>query len=401
VEVSADSALRLGAVFRAVSLLSSSVGTLPCKVFREDSASSGKVVDKTDPRFRIVRRKANREMSAATFRQTLTAHALLRGNGYAFIVRDRFFQPVELWPLNPDATYPARDKSNGTLWYVTQSGSQFFRVPDYDVLHIHGLGFDGLSGYSVIQYCAHDMGLATASRDYASKFFANGAQPSGVIEVPGQMSQATFDRLRASWANMHEGVERAHKVGILEEGCKWSQTSINARDAQLIEERRFSLLEIANWFGVPPHMVGDNSRTAYNSIEAENQSYLDVGLNPWLVRWEDEYNAKLFTEEEQESSVLTAEFERKALVRADLVTRGNFYRVAVGGPFMTPNEARAAENMPPVDGGNDLLPPQGVAAPAGGDDPDMPIMDGSDKPNGNGKEKMPANPRPDATGDET
>jgi HK97 family phage portal protein len=196
--------------------------------------------------------------------------------------------------------------------------------------------------------------------------------------------------LRDSWNTIHEGNGRAHRTAILESGTKFHQTSINARDAQLIEERRFSLLEIANWFGVPPHMVGDNSRTAYNSIEAENQSYLDVGLNPWLVRWEDEYNSKLFTEDEQDSGILTAEFERKALVRADLVTRGNFYRLAVGGPFITPNEARKAENMAPIDGGDDLLPAAGAPAAAQSDE----------KPPETPPKTQPANPKPGEIGDE-
>jgi HK97 family phage portal protein len=278
----------------------------------------------------------------------------------------------------------------GKLWYVTQQGATMYKIPDYNVLHIRGLGFDGLTGYSVIQYCANDLGLATAARDYAALFFRNGSQPGGVIEVPGELSEAAFNRLRDSWASMHEGNGKAHRAAILEQGTKFNQTSINARDAQLIEERRFSLLEIANWFGVPPHMVGDNSRTAYNSIEAENQSYLDVGLNLWLVRWEDEYNAKLFTEDEQDSGVLSAEFERKALVRADLVTRGNFYRLAVGGPFITPNEARKAENMAPIDGGDDLLPAAGAPAAAQSDE----------KPPETPPKTAPANPKPGEIGDE-
>lgn len=389
-DVSADTALRLGAVWRAVNLLSSSVGTLPCKVYREESETSGKSPDKADPRYRLVRRKANSEMSAAIFRQTITAHALLRGNGYAFISRDRFFEPEELLILNPDNTYPAREKDTGKLWYVTQQGATLYKIPDYNMLHIRGLGFDGLTGYSVIQYCANDIGLAAASRDYAALFFRNGSQPGGVIEVPGTLSDEAFGRLRNSWADMHEGNGKSHKVAILESGTKFNQTSINARDAQLIEERRFSLLDIANWFGVPPHLVGDNSRTAYNSIEAENQSYLDVGLNPWLVRWEDEYNSKLFTEQEQESGILTAEFERKALVRADLVTRGNFYAQAVGGPFITPNEARKAENMPPIEGGDELLPAAGAPAPEKAEENKTTTT----------TKAPPANPKPGEIGDE-
>lgn len=350
--VSAQTALQLGGVWRAVNLVSGIVGMLPCKLYAE-AADGGKTALKDDTRYKLVRRKASPEISAATFRETLTAHAMLRGNGYAFILRDPTFRPVAMWPLDPDKTFPAWDEGK-TLWYVTQLEGEPRKIPSYNVLHLRGLGDNGISGYSVISYFAEEGGLATAARDFASLYFANGANVGGVLEWPQALSDQALARLRQSLAERNEGAENAHRTMILEEGGKFNKTSIPAKDAQLLDSRKFSLVEIANWFGVPPHVLGDSSRTAYNSLAAENQAFLDYGLNPWLVRWEDEYRAKLLTESEQDAELLTIEFAREALVRADLPARGAYYQMAVRRPWMTVNEARRLENMPTVDGGDSM-----------------------------------------------
>lgn len=344
--------MRLGGVWRAVNLVSGIVGMLPCKVLVE-ADDGGKSVAKNDPRYRLVRRKASPEISAAAFRETLTSHAMLRGNGYGYILRDTTFRPLAMWPLDPDQTFAARDDS-GVLWYVTKILGEPRRVAAHNILHIRGLGDNGITGHSVVSYFAEEGGLATAARDFASLYYANGANPGGVLEWPQALSETALKRLRESLAQQHDGLANANRMMILEEGGKFSNTSIPAKDTQLLDSRKFSLIEIANWFGVPPHVLGDSSRTAYNSLAAENQAFLDYGLNPWLVRWEDEYRAKLLTESEQDSETLVIEFTREALVRADLPARGAFYQQAVGRPWLTVNEARRQESLPTIEGGNVL-----------------------------------------------
>ncbi len=351
--VTADSALKLGGVWRAVNLVAGIVGMLPCKVFKEQDGG-GKLPVKDDPRYKLVRRKANPDISASGFRETLTAHALLRGNGYAYILRGPTFQPFALWPLDPDRTFAARDEGR-VLWYVTVIDGKPYTVPAYNVLHIRGLGDNGVTGYSVISYFAEEGGLAAASRDFASLYFANGANIGGVLEWPQKLSAEGFEALRKSLLERNEGPANAHKTMILDGGGKFHRAGVPAKDAQLLESRKFSLIEIANWFGVPPHVLGDSSRTAYNSLAAENQAFLDYGLNPWLVRWEDEYRAKLLTEAEQDAEQLSIEFMREALVRADLPARGAYYQTAVGRPWMTPNEVRRLENLPTISNGDALL----------------------------------------------
>ena len=370
--INPQTAMRLGGVWRAVNLVSGIVGMLPCKVLSEDD-NGGKTAVKGDYRYKLIRRRASPDISAASFRETLTMHALLRGNGYAFILRDTSFRPMAMWPLDPDKTYAARDESK-TLWYVTQVDGVMATVPAYNILHIRGLGDNGITGFSVVSYFAEEGGLATASRDFASLYYANGANVGGVLEWPQALSEQALKRLRESLADRNEGPENAHKTMILEEGGKFTSTGIRAKDAQLLDSRKFSLIEIANWFGVPPHVLGDSSRTAYNSLAAENQAFLDYGLNPWLVRWEDEYRAKLLTEDEQDAEALTIEFQREALVRADLAARGSYYATAVGRAWMTPNEARRNENMKTIDGGDVLLAPLNQAAE------EPPVIPGENKP---------------------
>jgi HK97 family phage portal protein len=300
-------AMQLGGVWRAVNLMSGIVGMLPCKLFEED-ANGGKTPIKTDPRYKLIRRRVSPEISAASFRETLTAHALLRGNGYAFILRDPTMRPLAMWPLDPDKTFAARD-DNKRLWYVTQIDGRMATVPDYEVLHIRGLGDNGITGFSVVSYFAEEGGLATSARDFASLYYANGANVGGIVQMPQALSETAYKRLRDSLADRNEGPENAHKTLILEEGGAFNRAGIPAKDAQLLDSRKFSLVEIGNWFGVPPHVLGDSSRTAYNSLAAENQAFLDYGLNPWLVRWEDEYRAKLLTEVEQDGETLTIDFD--------------------------------------------------------------------------------------------
>lgn len=367
-----DTALRVGAVWRAVSLISSTVGKLPLNLYRREG--DGKVLDRAAPLFPILRYHATPEISQLDFRQTMTAHVLLRGNAYAYILRDPVtFAVQELWPLSPDVTCAVRETDMATgasqVYYVTQINNQLYNLPAHEILHIRGLGSDGLTGYSVIRYFADDLSLTSGMRDYSAKFFKNGARPNVVLTHPGVLDADALERLRTSWANAHQGLDKAHGTAILEEGMQIKEMQINARDAQLLEARNYQIRDIANWFSVPPHKLGDNSRTAYNSIEAENQSFLDECLDAWLVRFELEMRNKLLTEEQKRTDSHVIEFHRSSLLRSDMAARSAFYTSAVGGPWMTRNEARSAENMNDIEGGDKLLEPMNMAGGATAPEP--------------------------------
>lgn len=377
VRVSRRTTLGYSPFWRGVNLISRDVAKLPLFVYKR--IGDGKERDTVHPAYSLLRYKPNSEMTSFIFRQVLQSHALVEGNGYAYIDRDGAGNPMELIPLDPTATYPIRE--NGRLWYVTQVGQKLRKLDPSNVLHIKGLGYDGLVGYSIIHMARESIGLGVALRDFGSRFFRANARPGVVLEHPAKISNEAAKRIRDSWNDMHAGIDNAHKTAILEEGMKLAVMSINARDSQLLESRQFEIREIANWFGVPPHKLGDTTRTAFASLEQENQSYLDDALDPWLVVWEEECREKLLTEREKESDSHVVEFLRQALVRANLKDRGAFYNTALQGGWMNRDEIRARESMNPLPNGEGkkFYTPLNVTT-SGENPPDDPPADPESEP---------------------
>ncbi len=342
-ELDRKTALKFSAVYKAVNLISTSVGKLPLFVF--ERVDGGKEKFPESPAYNLLRYKPNIEITAKIFKQTIVAHALLQGNGYAYIFRDNAGRPVELINMAPDVTFPLRH--NGELFYVTSVNDKQVKLLAENVLHIRGLGYTSTSGYSLLELAADAMTMGLNSQKYTNKFYENGARPSVILEHPSLFNdEAAIDRLKKSWNSLHQGIENAWKTAVLEQGMKANFMNVNAKDAQLIETLEFSLIDIANFFSIPPHKLGDKSRTAYNSIEAENQSFLDDGLDSWLVTYEEECRDKLLTERQKDEDSHLVEFSRQALVRADLKTRAEYYKSATGGaPWLTVNEARSLENL--------------------------------------------------------
>jgi len=315
ITVNRDVALTYAAVWRAVNLISRDVAKLPLHVLKRVDPS-GKERDTAHPAYALLRRKPNPYFGAFIFRQVLQAHVLLHGNGYAWIERDGDATPLGLYVLNPETTYPVR--ANGVLYYVTSlSDGTLLKMIASDVLHVRGLGFDGLIGYSVIQYAAQTIGMGIAARDHAAGFYGKGARPGVVLEYPMFLDEAAKVNIARSWNDMYAGSANAHKTAILEGGLKLSPFSVNAKDSQFIETRAFEIREVANWFGLPPHKLGDTTRTSYNSLEQEQQSYLDESLDGCLIPWEEEAGDKLLTEQQKNEDSHLIEFERGALLRVD------------------------------------------------------------------------------------
>lgn len=368
--ISKDKALAISAIWRGVSLISGYVGKIPLFVYRR--TDQGKERAPTDPAFRLCRHRAHPFISALAFRETLTGHALLQGGGFAFIVREKnprslyAGRPLELIPLSPSDTYPKREK--GVLWYITHIDGKPYKIEWSNVLHIHGFGFDGTSGYSLVKHGATSLGLARGAQEHGRNFFEHGTALSGVLEHPAVMSPEAIDKLRRQWAELYQGVAKHHKPAILEEGMKWSTLGLSAEDSQLIESMRFSFVDVANWLGCPPHKLGDSNRTSYNSLEQENQAFLDDCLDHWLCVWEEECWEKLLSERQKERDTHFVEFERKAIIRADLKTRALYYKIALGNrPWMIPDEVRDLENTNLLGGeAAEFKDPSNNFSPAGG-----------------------------------
>lgn len=356
VRVGHKGALKYGPWWRGVNLLASTVAKLPLYVYRSSDDDTREKF-KNHAAYKLLRRKPNTEMNAFTFLQTVQGHALTKGNGYAYILRDeRDGRPLEVIPLNPLSTYPVR--VDGVLWYVTPVNGRNRKLEPTDVLHIKGLGFDGLVGYDVVTMARNSVGLGLAGEKFGSNFFKNAAKPSCWIEVPKKLTPEAAKKLAASWERIHSGINNSHRTAVFEEGAKVNPFSFNAAESQLLEMRKFQIVDIANFLGCPVSKLGGEGRTAYASLESENQAFLDEGLDPWLCAWEHECNDKLLTEEEKNGETAYFEFNRNALVRANMADRYAAYSIALGGrPFATQNEVRRKENMKPIEGGDVVLEP--------------------------------------------
>lgn len=347
VRVNRETALTYSPIYKGVSLIAGDVGKLPMHVDRIEAR--GRIRHVEHPAYALLRWKPNDAMTASQFKETLQGHAILDGNGYAYIWRDGAGRPIELSILAPRQVTPVR--YNGVLWYVYQFlDGETRKLPYTDILHIKGFSFDGLVGYNLVHKARESIGWGMAMQTYGSVFFRNNATPRVVLEHPGRMRAEAATNLRTSWERLHAGLENAHRTAVLEEGMKAQILSISAKDAQLLEGMKFSLVDVANWLKLPPHKVGADITTAYASLEQENQAYLDDCLDLWLVKWEEECWDKLLTEREKRSMALEVRFDRKQLVRANLSERTVFYTAMMQWGAYSPNDVLMAEGENPQPG---------------------------------------------------
>lgn len=347
VAVTEETALCLPAVWRAVNLISASVAKLPLWVYRRSGENRERALE--HPACYILRYQPNPEMGDYFFRYALTAAYLLSGNGYAMIERRRG-APAALWPLLSQRTWPER--RGGVLFYKTVGADgREYTFQAQDIFHLRGLG-DGILGLSVIAKARETFGSALAMTEYTGRFYSNSAEPSAVLEHPGELGPEGIENLRRSWLEMHQGVKRSHLPAVLEEGMQLKAYGLSNRDAEFLASKKYvSLTEVSQWFGLPPHKLGDTERASYNSLEQENQSFLDDCLDGHLRAWEVEAWDKLLTEREKRAMTHWVEFVRAALLRSDLEARGAYYSKAIEGGWMSRDEVRALENLNPIPGG--------------------------------------------------
>jgi len=336
--VNERTAMQASAVYACVRILAESVAGLPLHVF-ERTADGSKSVKPEHPLFHLLHDESNHEMTSFVFREALMSHLLLWGNAYAQIIRDGRGLPVALYPLLPDRVSVDRDQS-GELTYTYQSDKGQIKLRHDNVLHIPGLGFDGLIGYSPIAMAKNSIGMALATEEYGAAFFANGANPGGVLEHPGVLKDR--DRLRESWQSQFSGAN-AHKVAVLEEGLKFHQMSIPPEQAQFLETRKFQINEIARIFRVPPHMVGDLEKSSFANIEQQSLEFVKYTLDPWVVRWEQSLGQALILPSEKNRVFI--KFNLDGLLRGDYQSRMQGYSTGIQNGFMSVNDVRGLEDM--------------------------------------------------------
>ena len=359
--VNERSAMQMTAVYACVRILAEAIASLPLHVYRYND-TGGKEKEIQHPLYMLLHDEPNPEMSAFSFRETLMTHLLLWGNAFSQIIRNGRGEVIALYPLMPDRMTVDRDsagriyyaytRSDGDARTLGQKSTVVLAPPN--VLHIPGLGFDGLVGYSPIAMAKNAIGMGLACDEYGASFYQNGAQPGGVLEHPGVVKDPK--RVRDSWNAIYQGSGNAHRVAVLEEGMAYKPISISPEQAQFLETRKFQIDEIARIFRVPPHMVGDLDKSSFSNIEQQSLEFVKYSLAPWIARWEQAMQRALFSQDEKKRFFMR--FNVEGLLRGDFKSRIESYAVGIQNGFYCPNDVRNLENMnliPESEGGFNFM----------------------------------------------
>lgn len=366
--VNERSAMQMTAVYSCVRILAEAVAGLPLHLYRyKEDGGKEKALDHI--LYNLLHDEPNKEMSSFIFRETLMTHLLLWGNAYAQIIRNGKGEIIALYPLMPNKMTVDRDENGEIVYIYSRSTDEAIKengtvyLTSRDVLHIPGLGFDGLVGYSPIAMAKNAIGLAIAAEEYGSKFYANGAAPSGVLEHPGTIKDPA--RLRENWNSTFGGSVNSGKVAVLEEGMKYTPISISPEQAQFLETRKFQINEIARIFRVPPHMVGDLEKSSFSNIEQQSLEFVKYTLDPWVIRWEQSLSRSLLTSDEKKKYFF--KFNLEGLLRGDYASRMSGYATARQNGWMSANDIRELENLDkiPQELGGDLYLINGNMLPLG------------------------------------
>lgn len=349
--VNEHTALNLSAFWAGVRIISESIASLPLHAYRR--SEDDRISSERDTFVESVLRKPNQNTGSMLFRETLQSHALTWGNGYAEIVRDFAGNPLRLIQITPDRVKPYFTDGGQVAYEIYVDGAENRYLSQDRMLHIRGLGFDGLVGYSVVTMARRSLGISISAEEYGNRFFGNDSTPGGVLVHPGQLSENAAKLLKSSWEDKQRGKNRG-RVAVLEEGMKFEPMSIPNADAQFLETRQFQISEIARWLNMPPHLLRDLSHATFSNIEEQSLEWVVYTLRPWLVRWEQELTDKLFRPKELRQGYFV-EHSIDGLLRGNMESRYRAYTSAINTGWKTINEVRRLENLNPVEDGDELM----------------------------------------------
>ena len=339
-------ALQHIAVYACVRVLSEAIAQLPLHVYKYNDKGKERVPQ--HPLYFLLHDQPNPEMTSFVFRETLMSHLLIYGNAYAQIIRNGRGDVIGLYPLMPNKMKVDRDEKNRLIYIYSRYDEANPNLKEQgdivlyadEVLHIPGLGYDGLVGYSPIALAKNAIGISIACEDYGASFFGNNANPSGVLEHPGVIKNP--DKLRDAWHRAYGG-RNAHKVAVLEEGVKFTPISIPNNEAQFLETRKFQIEEIARMYRVPLHMIGDLDHATFSNVEHLSLDFVKYSLDPWIVRWEQGLQKALLSDSEKGQYFI--KFNVDGLLRGDYASRMQGYSIGIQNGFLCPNDVRELEDM--------------------------------------------------------
>lgn len=394
--VDAGSAMGLPAVWACVNYISEDVAKVPAIIYKVNHETGEREKARTHPLYKILTRSPNSWQSPFEYIQYVQSSLLLQGNAYSLIIRNGRGAIQELIPIGSNRV-TVYEATGGELFYQISGGTNFenslveaaqtilspegkgVMVPQEHIWHLRGITMgSGVLGMSPISAEREAIGLALSQQEYSGSMVANGARPSMVLQHPEKLSEAAAKRLKKAWDNAYGGASNAAKTAVLEEGMTANPISLTAVDAQFIEQKKYSLRDIARIYRMPPTKLGDMEQATYSNSEQEGLAYLSDTLVSIFERWESSMNRNLLSVKEGNKYVI--EFDIRKLLRTDVKARFDSYRVGRQWSIFTPNECRISEGLNPVEDGDELLTPLNMV-PLGselamgrgeGDDPDNP-----------------------------
>lgn len=341
VTVNETSAMRLAAHYACVSLTARVVASFPVQLYeRLPNGRKQKAVD--HPLYKLLHDQPNPEMTSFGFKEALQANLSNSGKAFAEIVWSRSGYPKELWPIPPTLVSPRRRSSDGKLEYLVNGET----VPGWKILHIPGLGFDGLNSFSPVGLFREQIGLGLAAEQFGARFFGEGTNIGGFVEYPSKLTEDAYTRLKTSVNEKYKGIQNSHGVIILEEGAKYSKIGMNMDDAQFIETQKLNRSTIAMIHGVPPHLIGDLDKATFSNIEHQGIEAVVYLFRPWAIRWEQALTARLLTPKEQERYYVR--FNLDGLLRGDTKSRYEAYAIGRQWGWLSVNKILGLEEMDPI-----------------------------------------------------
>ena len=356
VHVNEKSALGMSAVWRAVNLIAGSSASLPLKAYRvNDEAKQALITGQAADLLAT----PHPDLTPFELWEQVYAHLLLWGNSYLQVLRNQAGQVAELWPIHPSRVRPGRTSDGSKVYVVDEKADEPYvdfkpeLIGRSQILHIPGFGYDGVAGISPIRMARQGIGAAMAAEEYGARLFGNGSLASGILKTTQRLTQEQADALKQRWKDKNTGLKSAHDTVVLDAGADFKQLTIPPSDAQFIESRKFQVIEVARIYGIPPHMLMDVERSTSwgTGIEQQGLTFVVYTLRPWLTRVEQRVSRLL------RPSPVYAKESLEGLLRGDTQTRFGAYAVARQWGWMSVNDIRSLEEMPPIDGGDRYVEP--------------------------------------------
>lgn len=347
ISVSETTSLNFSAVYCATRVISESIAFLPLHIYQKTDKGRTQLTD--HPLYYKLHDQPNNFQTAFTFRETMATRQCLSGNAYAYISRDGLGNILEIIPFGIETTVnPQYDSKRSKIFYII-NGKDI--LEQTNILHIPALSCDGIEGKSPIKTARESIALGLSMEKFGARFFGKGANPDFILEHPAKLSAQAIANIKSGWTKEAGGILNSHLPRVLEEGMKVTKMSIAPEESQFLQSRQFQITEIARWFRLPPHMIGDLSGSTFSNIENQDIGFVKYSLSPWLKRWEQEHNRKLLTEQEKKDGVFI-EFNIDGMLRGDTATRGEYYTKMIAARVLSPNEVRRKENMNDYIGGD-------------------------------------------------